>query len=210
MKTRKNLFNQNYKLAIIFGLLLLGGCAVNRGTINSFYEPSYIVGSVRSLAVPGIRNARLAPAESQQIGRSVNQAIASQNPNVRMVSANTFNNLLNDLGLVDDYSDFIEDYVTSGIANREFLEQLNAQDIDAVLLSEISKVYQQDGAYGRNAGESRVTLSFTIMDTATNDVIWTASADGVRSTASNVGSAPPLIEAINLAVEKVREAVPRL
>ena len=160
-------------------LTLLASCATNRGTINSFYEPSYTVGSVRTLAVPGIRNARLAPAESQQIGRNVNQAIATANQNVRLISANDFNNLLNDLGLVDDYADFIEDYLTSGIANREFLEQIKAQDIDAILLSELSSVFQQDGAYARNKGESRVTLSFTIINTGTNDVIWTASADGV-------------------------------
>ncbi|MEX2490475.1 MAG: hypothetical protein WD425_01805 [Nitrospirales bacterium] len=140
----------------------------------------------------------------------MNQAIAAANPNLRLISANDFNNFLNDLGLADDYADFIEDYVTSGIANREFLEQLRDQDIDAILLSELSSVFQQDGAYARNKGETRVTLSFSIINTATNDVICTASADGVRGTATTVETAPPLIEAIMLAVEKNQEAVPRL
>jgi len=190
--------------------LLLGACATSKGTINTFYEPSYTEGSVKSLAVPSIRNARLAPSESQQIGRSVNQAIAAANPSLELVSANDFANLLNELGLVDDYSDFIEDYATSGIANREFLQNLRENRIDGIMLSELANVSQQDGAYGRNKGQTRVTLTFTIMDTHTNDVIWTASADGIKGTATTVEPAPPLIEAINLAVEKIRVSVPRL
>ena len=195
---------------LLLVIALVSACAASKGTINTFCEPSYQSGSVTSLAVPTIRNARLAPSESQQIGRSVNQAIAAKNPNLDLISANDFANLLNDLGLVDDYSDFIEDYATSGIANREFLQHLRANRIDAIMLSELSNVTQEDGAYGRNRGQTRVTMTFTVMGTQTNDVIWTASADGMKGTATTVESAPPLIEAINLAVEKIRAAVPRL
>ncbi len=136
--------------------------------------------------------------------------IANKNPQLTLVSANSFNNLLNDLGIVDDYSDFIEDYVTSGIANREFLEQLKNKNIDALMISELSNAYQQDGAYGRNLGETRITLTFTVIDTNTNDIIWTASADGIKGTSTTLGTAPALIEAINLAVEKIQESVPIL
>jgi hypothetical protein len=198
------------RLLILSIFVLLSGCATNKGTINTFYEPSYNVGSVKTLAVPTIRNARLAPSESQQIGRSVNKAIAQKNPSITLVSANKFANLINDLGLVDDYSDFIEDYVTSGIANREFLEQLRNNNIDAIMLSELSNSYQQDGAYGRNKAQTRITLSFTIMNTHTNDVIWTASSDGIKGSATTVAEAPALIEAINLAVKKIEQSVPQL
>jgi len=198
------------KTFCLMSLVILAGCAASRGTINSFYEPSYMQGSVNLLAIPTIRNARLAPSESQQIGRSVNRAIAEKNPTVKMMSANKFSNLLNDSGLVDSYADFIEDYITSGIANREFLENLRNNDIDAIMISELSNAYRADGSLGYNLGETRVTISFTIIDTKTNDVIWTAIADGKKGTASTLGDAPPLIEAINLAVEKIVGAVPTL
>lgn len=204
-----NHFSFKYILISICALTF-SGCAVNKGTINSFYEPSYIKGSVKSLAVPSLRNARLAPAASQQIGRSVNTAIANHNPNVKMLSANKFNRLLNELGLVDEYSDFIKDYVTSGIANREFLEQIQSHGIDAIMLSELSNAYQQDGTYGSTFGKTRVTLTFSILDTRTNDVIWTASADGIKGTATTVGDAPALIEAIDIAVDKIKTVVPKL
>lgn len=197
-----------YLAAILFVTLV--GCAVNKGTINTFYEPSYKVGSVSTLAVPSIRNARLAPSESQKIGRSVNKAISDKNPSVKLMSANRFSNLLNDLGLVDDYSDFIEDYVTSGIANREFLEQLKNNNIDAIMLSELSNAYQKDGAYGYNKAQTRITLTFTIMDTRTNDVIWTASADGIKGSVTTIAEAPALVEAITLAVDKISTSVPKL
>lgn len=200
----------HFKYLLIIFALILAGCAINKGTINSFYEPSYQVGSVKSLAVPSVRNARLAPSESQKIGRAVNQAISNKNPNVKLISANDFSNLLNDNKLVNNYADFIEDYVTSGIANREFLEKLKQFEIDAIMISELSNLQQKDGAYGQHAGQTRITLTYTMIDTRTNDVIWTASADGIKGTASTIGEAPPLVEAINLAVEKVKAAVPQL
>lgn len=195
---------------LLLTILLLTGCAANKGTINSFYEPSYQQGTVASLAVTGIRNARLAPSESQQIGRNVNMVIAQENPNLKLVSANVFNNLLNDKSMVGDYADFIKDYITSGIANRDFLSVLKSNGLDAIMISELSRVSQKDAQYGLSKGETRVTLSFTIMDTRTNDVIWSASADGIKGTATTMGSAPPLLDAINLAVEKIKESVPTL
>lgn len=205
-------YNKVARLTVptLLAAFLVQGCATNKGSINSFYEPSYTKGTVDTLAVPGIRNARLAPSESQQIGRRVNQAIASKNPGVELISANEFNRFINEEGLVGDYSDFIKDYVTSGIPNRVFLEKLEEEGIDAVMISELSNARQQDGAYGLAKGQSRITLSFTILNTTTNDVIWTASADGVKGTLTTLESAPPLVEAIQLAVEKIEGSVPLL
>lgn len=190
--------------------VLLSGCATQRGTINTFYEPSYQQGSISTLVVPTIRNARLAPSESQQIGRTINQAVAAKNPRIKIISANDFANFLNDEGLVDDYSDFIEDYVTSGIANREFLQKLANNGYDGIMMSELSNAFQQDGAYGVHKAQSRITIGFTVMNTRTNDIVWTASADGIKGSATTIDTAPPLIEAVTLAVDKIKESVPIL
>lgn len=186
------------------------GCAINRGTINTFYEPSYTVGSVKSLVVPVIRNARLAPSESMNISRTINRAIAAKNPQLRLISANAFKKLINSQGAVGEYADFIKDYVTSGIANQEFMKRLVSADIDAIMICELSRISQRDGAYGWNKAETRVTLSFTIINTNTNDVVWSASADGVKGASTTLSEAPPMAAAIQLAVSKVADAIPRL
>lgn len=190
--------------------LVLVACATSRGTINAFYEPSYTVGSIKSLAVPVIRNARIAPSESMTIGRTINRAIASKNPQLKLVSANSFNKLINSQGAVGAYADFIKDYVTSGIANQDFMSILVKADIDAIMICELSRIYQRDGSYGLNKAETRVTLSFTIINTKTNDVVWSASADGVKGSVTTVSEAPPMAAAIELAVRKIMSAIPRL
>ncbi|MDB2310792.1 hypothetical protein N9V19_02225 [Opitutales bacterium] len=190
--------------------IFLTGCATQRGTINTFYEPSYQQGSISTLVVPTIRNARLAPSESQQIGRTINQAVIAKNPRIKIVSANKFSNFLNNEGLVDDYSDFIEDYVTSGIANREFLQKLANNGYDGIMMGELSNAFQQDGAYGAHKAQSRITIGFTVINTRTNDIVWTASADGIKGSVTTIDRAPPLIEAVNLAVDKIKESAPIL
>lgn len=208
---RKHVYIALARLALVLTAVgLFSGCATSKGTINTHNEPSYQQGSISSLAVPKIRNARLAPSESQKISRSLNQAFMKKNPDVTLVSANDFSNMINTRGLVADYADFIEDYITSGIANREFLMALAEDGVDAILLSELSNAFEEDGAYGRNAGQTRITIHATIIDTRTNDVVWTASADGIRKTATTVEGAPPIVEAIELAVEKILGALPIL
>lgn len=199
-----------FAYAALIATVFITGCATQRGTINTFYEPSYQQGSISTLVVPTIRNARLAPSESQQIGRNINQAIAAKNPRIKIVSANNFANFLNGKGLVDDYSDFIEDYVTSGIANSEFLQKLKDNGYDAILLSELSNAFQQDGVYGVHKAQSRITIGLTVINTRTNDIVWTASADGIMGSVTTIDTAPPLIEAVSLAVDKIKESVPTL
>lgn len=200
-------------MRLLFGLLVLlaaAGCATNKGTINTFYEAGYQQGSIQALAVPAIRNARLAPSESQQIARGINRAIQSKNPHLNLISANQFGNLLNEKDLVDDYSDFIEDYVRSGISDRGFLAELESSGIDAILLSELSNVRQEDGTFGISKGQTRVTMSFTVIESSSGDVVWSSSADGIRGTVTTVGDAPPIAEAVELAIEKIEESIPRL
>ena len=201
---------KHYLFLALIVTVFLCGCATQRGTINTFYEPSYLQGSISTLVVPTIRNARLAPSESQQIGRTINQALIAKNPGIKIVSANNFANFLNDEGLVDEYSDFIEDYVTSGIANREFLLKLANNGYDGVMMSELSNAFRQDGVYGMHQGQTRITIGVTIINTKTNDIVWTASADGLKGTPTTLDVAPPMIEAVNLAVDKIKESVPIL
>ena len=78
------------------------------------------------------------------------------------------------------------------------------------MLSELSNAYQQDGAFGIHKAKTRITLSFSIMDTSTNDIIWSATSDGIKGSATTIDEAPALIEAIDLAVKKIKQSVPKL
>jgi len=109
-----------------------------------------------------------------------------------------------------DRPDFIEDYVRSGISDREFLRQLQENGIDSLLLSELSNVRQEDGQFGLTKGRTRVTMSFTVIESSSGDVVWTSSADGIRGTTTTMGDAPAIAEAVELAIEKIKDSIPKL
>jgi hypothetical protein len=199
-----------YTIALVGTVVLVAGCATSKGTVDSFMQSSYEQGSIDTIAIPRLRNASLAPSQAQQVTRRLTQSVQRKNPNVEIVTANSFNEFLNDRGLVDKYSDFLEDYSTSGIANREFTKHLVDAGIDGILIGVLSRVKQQDGSYGSNKGETRITLSFAVVDANRNTVIWSASADGIKGTATTLGEAPPIAQAVKLAMDKVEANLPKL
>lgn len=195
----------------IVGILIVSGCAVNKGTINSYIEPTYKNGEIKSVAVFSIRNARFAPSEARTVNRKIIQALSAKNPNVRIVSPSEALRKINDSDLAEEWADFVEDYYTSGIANQKILQKVSSVlNVDAVMQGQLLTVSQSDGAFGYTKAQSRITLSFSIIETKTAKPIWEASADGIKGSYTTVAEAPPLIEAINLAVDKIVDNVPNL
>lgn len=199
------------KISFAFLLFTLTGCAVNKGTINSYVEPTYSSGSIESVAVFSIRNARFAPSEARTINRKIITALTSKNPNLQIVPPSEALRKINESDLAEEWANFVEDYYTSGIANKRILDKVaNILGVDAVMQGQLLDVNQRDSAFGYSKAQSRITMSFSIIETETAKPIWEASADGIKGSATTLSEAPPLIEAINLAVDKIVENVPRL
>jgi hypothetical protein len=196
----------------IFGLATLGwaGCATHTATINSYVDPTYRSGQFQSIAVFPIRNTRMAPSEAQQINRRVSVFINRRDPEIRLVSSVEAVNRLNESGLANAWAVFLENYVSSGVPDANVLAQIGAAvGADAIIQGEILDVFQQDGADEQKA-ITRVTVRFTMLDCQGGKMVWEATSDGRRETAiaGNMFHAPPIIEAIHLAVDKVLESLP--
>lgn len=185
------------------------GCSISKATLNQFVDPSFGPGSISSVAVFPIRNTRLAPSEAQQINRKISQAIHEQSPGLEIMSSAEATRRLNSAGLVDTWADFIDDYVTSGIPDATDLRKIGrALGVDAIMQGEIVSLQQRDGAYGYSRGSTRVTVRFSMLGTQDAKLLWEASSDGIRSTATTMDTAPPVIEAITLAVDKICANLP--
>lgn len=198
-------------LAGLAGLLLtsVAGCATRKATINTHTDASYSPGDVRSIAVFPIRNTRAAPSEARQVTRKVTQAINSDAPSTKIVGPNEAVEALNNKGLADDWAEFLENYVKSGVPDSQMLREIgNALEVDAIVQGEVVNVYQEDGQYGGNKGTTRVTVRFTMLGTRDGSLLWEASSDGLRETGTTLGDAPPVIEAVNLAVDKIIQNMP--
>ncbi len=195
--------------AIILTTVASAGCATSRATINSYVDPNYTRGSIESIAVFPIRNARFAPSEAQQINRRISTVIHTKNQAIRIMSSTEAVNILNEHGLADDWAVFLDNYVASGVPDANALRDIGAAlGIDAIMQGEIVNVFQQDGTFGGNKGQTRVTVRFTMLDCRNGRMLWEASSDGVKTTATTLDKAPAIIDAVQLAMDKILDNLP--
>jgi PBP1b-binding outer membrane lipoprotein LpoB len=192
-------------------LIFLVSCATNKATINTYVDPNFSQGEVQNVAVFPIRNTRLAPSESKQINRKISQAIKRENSSIQIMSSSEAIRILNENELSDDWAQFLDDYATSGVPNSNILSEIGSTlGVDAILQGEIVNIFQEDGQYGGNRGTTRVTVRFSMLNTNEGNLIWESSSDGIKGTSTTLASAPPIIDAINLAVDKILDSLPNL
>lgn len=184
-------------------------CASATATINSYVDPTYARGGIESIAVFPIRNGRFAPSEAQQINRRIATVIHARDPELRIMSTPEAISLLNEHGLADDWAVFLENYVASGVPDANALRDFGtALGVGAILQGEIVNVFQRDGEFGGDKGQTRVTVRFTILDCEHGRMLWEASSDGTKTTATTLDHAPPIVEAVGLAVDKILDNLP--
>lgn len=211
----KVLWEINLRLILGFCALLFvlasASCAVSKGAITSYVEPTYQAGSIKRLAILSIRNASRAPAEARAINVKVTQAIVAKNPSIEVVSPAAALEAINGAGLAKDWADYLNDYYTSGIANRVILERIaKALSVDAIMQGQLVNVHQEDGNGWSKLGVTRVTVSYSIVEVATAKQIWEATADGIKTTSTEFEAAPPIAEAIQIAIDKILQNIPNL
>lgn len=208
----KNIFTSpmlTIYLSLFFLPLILIGCAVSSASINTYVEPGFNGSSLNRIAIFPIRNTKIAPSEAQQLNRDISQAINKRKPSMVIVSSAEAINVLNEKGLADEWARFIDNYNASGIPNAGVLKDIGqALGVDAILQGEIVNIQQRDGVYGGNKGTTRVTVRYSMMGVQSGKLLWEASSDGLRATSTTVEPAPPIIEAIKLAQQKILETLP--
>jgi len=93
-----------------------------------------------------MRNAKFAPSEARQLNRQLNQEMNKKNPNVIIIPPSKALRMINDSGLASEWANFVEDYYTSGIADKVVLSKIaKALSVDAIFQGQLVKVYQRDG-----------------------------------------------------------------
>lgn len=196
-------------ICVILLSAVASACATNKGSVNSFVDPAFTSTNIESIAIFPIRNTRAAPSEARQMNRRVALSLQAQNPGLRLVNEIEATRSIDDAGLGADWSEFVTGFAASGIPDVGRISKIGAAiGVDAIFQGELVSVQQIDGEYGRNAGTTRVTVRYTLLDARDGRLLWETSADGLRKTMTTVQSAPPIMEAVDLAVEKILENLP--
>ena len=201
-------------ILLVIVLTVIISCAVNRATINTFTDPGFRIGKIKRIAVFPIKNTRFAPSEAQLINRKISSAIKKNNPSIEIIGPAESIRLLNANGLADDWGYFLDNYLVSGIPDATVLADIGrALNVDAVFQGEILQLFQEDGIPGdlfSKKGITRVTVSFSLMEIESGKLLWEATSDGVKGTVTSIEKAPPIIEAVDLALGKIMENLPQL
>lgn len=196
-------------ISFLFSIALFYGCAVSKATLNSYVDPNISNEKITRIAIFPIRNAKFAPSEAQQINRKISMVINQQNSQIKIMSSNEAINKLNENDLASTWAVFLDNYSSSGVPDKNVLYDIGQSlGIDAVIQGEIVNVFQQDGAYGINRGTTRVTVRFSMLSTNSGKLLWEASSDGIKGTPTTLESAPAIIEAVDLAVDKILTNLP--
>ncbi len=199
----------NRMLLVVAGGLGVSACATSKATLSSYVDPNFNARSVESVALLPSRNPSLAPSAARQVNRRVAQGINQRSPNVSVLGPAEAAQLLNDAGLADAWATFLINYAASGIPDAEVLRSLgDALDVDVIVQGEMVDVYQVDGGSGE-MGQTRVTVRFTMLDTQEGRLVWEGTSEGIKEILTH-REAPPVIEAIDLAVDRLLSSMPRL
>lgn len=198
-----NATQSRYTLRAALAGLVLAACATSEATIDTYRNPSYRIADVRSLAILPLRGEHVTPVEAQKLTRALADSIGQDAPALRVVGPSRVVSLMNEHELTDRYVSFVRDYSQTGVPDVEFLGDLGeALDSQAMMLGQVLEVRQQDGSttfLGGSKGTTRISLRFTMLDSR-GEVLWEATGDGLRRSARNGDAAPPVAEAVQLAM----------
>lgn len=191
-------------------LVTLLACTSTNTSVRTYTDPSVGTTTIGSLAVLPVRNAPVAQSESIRLNREIAQTVQRQNPSLKITGPVESIQLLNDAGLVDKYDRYLVALAQSGIPNAEVLNQVGAAlSVDAIMQGQLLGLYQEDGSYPGRAGVTRFALRYSIVSTKNGMLLWEASADVKKKTATVFESAPALEQVLPEATQTILKSIPR-
>jgi hypothetical protein len=200
---------------IIF--LFLGGCVSKKGTIKTYLNPSVNASEIKSVAIFPLRNSfvqasiGLETGEMIDINKMFQVEFHNRNGQTKLVDAVSSKELLNQAKLVNSYDTLLAVLENTGIPNTEILNKIgNKLGVDAIIQGFVKEVFQRDGVYGGNRGETRIIIKYIMLSTSSGDVLWEARCEGYKGTATTLAKAPPIEDAIEIIKGKIVSAMPVL
>ncbi|MFC2084806.1 hypothetical protein ACFLS9_07095 [Bacteroidota bacterium] len=198
-----------FTILIICITVFISGCSVSKATLSSFVDPNISNEELNSIAVFPIRNARFAPNEAKQINKKISTEIHNLNKDIQIMSSDDVINILNEYDLASSWAMFLDNYSSSGIPDKYILYEIGeVLNVDCLVQGEVVNIFQEDGEFGINNGLTTVTVMFSLISTKSGKILWEASSDGTKKTVTSFEDAPPIMEAVNLAVDKILSNLP--
>ncbi len=201
----------NKGIVVLLICLFTTSCAIKNGSINTYVNPSYQKGEIARLAFLSYRNPDFSNIEANMIDRMVLEATRKKNPEINILSHSETMKLIVENVLEGELEEFLDKYNTEGIVDKLILHKFSRHlGIDGIMRGRLINKEQNEGDGFFLRGENRIMISYSILKCKTGKSIWEVTANGVRVNALNTIEPPPMIEAVNLAINKVTDSIPHL
>ena len=201
--------------ASAIGLAWLIGACTQRGKIDTYTDPALTPGRVRSIAFLPFRNVDYLPPEAREINEAIGNAFVKRNPGLdRIVSEGQIEDLLRPSGLTDEWARLIDPADPESSPVRYLIVRIGtALNVDAIMQGELVGAAQRHGRIGfltGAVGMSGVAIRYHLYATSDAQLLWSATAQGIATTASSLQPAPDPMVAINLALTEIYKYIPPL
>ncbi|MCK5457256.1 MAG: hypothetical protein KAI45_09030 [Melioribacteraceae bacterium] len=197
---------------------IFAGCSASNDNLNSYVDPSLDISLMHKIALFPIEDSEFLNSEIRIIDQKIETTIHNINSDIVVISSINADYLLDSYKLKALWLDFLDNYSSSGIADKNDLILFgDAFKIDAIIYGEIVNVHRVDGrdafygvegTYGGNEGMTKVTVKYKMLSTRRGKLLWESSSDGITKTRELDVSAPPVIDAVKLAVDKIFSNLP--
>ena len=194
---------------IIFTFISVQGCGGSGADIQNYQDPALSKYDIKTIAVLPIRNSYLNLNESKDINRYFMTGVSRKIAKFTVISPDDAIESLNRDTLVEQYYNYLVAYSTTGIPNRELVKKLGKSiGCDAVIQGEIYNITKKDGEYGKNKGETRCSVRYSMVSTTDGKVIWETSADAYEKTDLTFSGAPALMDVVKVGVDEIITSMP--
>jgi hypothetical protein len=196
-------------IALGAAALPFDGCMTPKTSVRVRAEPGFTGGNLQRLAVFPIVNSRLVLSDEQQLYGELLQAIVRKNSSIAIISSADAMRTLHQNGLGPVWTRFLATRDAHGLPDSAAVRTVGrALDVDAILQGEIVQFEKTDGLYGHNRGNTHATLRYFLVAVDSGSLLWEASSDGLLTTFTPLEAAPPLIEVVRLAHQRILETLP--
>ena len=194
------------RFILLLPLFLFISCSAykQKATISTYVDPTFRQGQIQSLAIFSIDNDSLTPGDIQNLNKQVYEGIEKKNPYLGLIHPGKVNRILKKSALEYNWQLFYIDYYRLGRPDARILADLGrALGAMAIQHIQIGDIVQQDGVYNEKTAITSVSVRFSIFDTNRGRLIWEGFSEGMKENELTYEKAPPLIEATEIALEKI-------
>ncbi len=189
--------------AFLLIIIFFESCAPTKATFTSESFGSLRDKNIRTIAVLPFAGLTTDKTDLGRIDTTIINAFSRKKINIKVIGSFTaYNKLSKDL--VDQWNNLTIDSA-KGNQNAAALTAQIGNDLsaDAIIQGKVSNIIQNDAAFGEKFGDTKVTLKIDLLSAKTGKLLWTAASIGTVGTLTTNDTAPPVINAVMVAVKEI-------